>query len=88
MGDYIDIGGINTWYDEQGTGDPLVLLHGGLCTNETWGAQLPVFAERFRVVWFDPPGTGLSQRDRYRFSSFVMAIVTSAPFQMKTKAQE
>jgi pimeloyl-ACP methyl ester carboxylesterase len=50
MGDYIDIGGINTWYDEQGTGDPLVLLHGGLCTNETWGAQLPVFAERFRVV--------------------------------------
>ena len=50
MGDYIDIGGINTWYDEQGTGDPLVLLHGGLCTNETWGAQLPAFAERFRVV--------------------------------------
>jgi hypothetical protein len=32
--------------------------------------------------------TGAAARDRYRFSSFVMAIVTSAPFQMKTKAQE
>ena len=50
MGDYVDIGGVNTYYDEQGSGDPLVLLHGGLCTNETWAAQTPAFAERFRVV--------------------------------------
>ena len=32
--------------------------------------------------------TGAAARDRYRFSSFVRAIVASAPFQMKTKAQE
>ncbi|MCU1428774.1 MAG: putative hydrolase or acyltransferase [Actinomycetia bacterium] len=50
MGEYVDIGGVNTWYDEEGSGEPLVLLHGGLCTNETWAAQTPVFAERFRVV--------------------------------------
>jgi pimeloyl-ACP methyl ester carboxylesterase len=50
MGDYVDIGGVNTYYDEQGSGDPLVLLHGGLCTNETWAAQMPAFAEHFRVV--------------------------------------
>lgn len=49
MGTYIEIGGLRTWYDEQGTGDPLVLLHGGLVTNETWGMQLPAFAERFHV---------------------------------------
>jgi hypothetical protein len=28
MGEYIDIDGVNTWYDEEGTGEPLVLLHG------------------------------------------------------------
>lgn len=50
MGTYVEIGGLRTWYDEQGTGDPLVLLHGGLVTNETWGAQLPAFAQRFRVL--------------------------------------
>src|ERR1700730_15105594 len=50
MGDYIDVGGVNTWYDGGGTGEPLALLHGGLCTNETWGAPLPGFADRVRVV--------------------------------------
>jgi pimeloyl-ACP methyl ester carboxylesterase len=50
MGEYVDVGGVNSWYDDDGSGEPLVLLHGGLCTNETWAAQTPVFAERFRVV--------------------------------------
>ncbi|HYZ91950.1 MAG TPA: alpha/beta hydrolase [Actinomycetota bacterium] len=49
MGEYTDVGGLKTWYDTSGQGDPLVLLHGGLCTNDTWGAQMPFFAERFRV---------------------------------------
>jgi pimeloyl-ACP methyl ester carboxylesterase len=50
MGEYVDIAGVNTWYEEDGSGEPLVLLHGGLSTNETWAAQTPAFAERFRVV--------------------------------------
>jgi hypothetical protein len=37
MGAYIEIGELKTWYDEAGSGEPLVLLHGGLSTNETWG---------------------------------------------------
>ena len=28
----------------------MVLLHGGLVTNDTWGAQFPAFAERYRVL--------------------------------------
>lgn len=58
MGEYVDIAGLNTWYDELGRGDPLVLLHGGLCTNETWGAQTPAFAERFRVFAPERRGHG------------------------------
>jgi pimeloyl-ACP methyl ester carboxylesterase len=58
MGEYADIGGVNTWYDEEGGGEPLVLLHGGLCTNETWAAQIPVFAERFRVMAPERRGHG------------------------------
>jgi pimeloyl-ACP methyl ester carboxylesterase len=50
MGAYVDVDGLNTWYDEVGSGDPLVLLHGGLCTNETWAAQTPAFAACFRVI--------------------------------------
>ena len=36
----------------------LVLLHGGLCTNETWAAQIPAFAEHFRVVAPERRGHG------------------------------
>jgi pimeloyl-ACP methyl ester carboxylesterase len=58
MGQYIDIGGVNTWYDEQGSGEPLVLLHGGLCTNETWSEQAPVFAAHYRVLMPERRGHG------------------------------
>jgi len=58
MGEYVDIDGVNTWFDEDGSGDPLILLHGGLCTNETWAAQMPVFAERFRVFAPERRGHG------------------------------
>jgi pimeloyl-ACP methyl ester carboxylesterase len=50
VGEYVDVAGLKTWYDTVGTGDPLVLLHGGLVTNETWSAQIPAFSEHFQVI--------------------------------------
>ncbi|MFC5220289.1 alpha/beta fold hydrolase [Streptomyces coerulescens] len=47
MGDYVQLPGVRTWYETDGAGDPLVLLHGGLCTNETWEPQRAEFATRF-----------------------------------------
>jgi pimeloyl-ACP methyl ester carboxylesterase len=58
MGEYVDIEGLKTWYDRQGAGSPLVLLHGGLSTNETWGAQMPALAERFAVFAPERRGHG------------------------------
>lgn len=29
MPEYTEVGGIRTWYDELGNGEPLVLLHPG-----------------------------------------------------------
>ena len=58
MGSYVEIGELKTWYDEQGSGEPLVLLHGGISTNETWGAQMPDFGARFRVIPLNGAGTG------------------------------
>lgn len=50
MGEYVDVAGLKTWYDAAGEGDPLLLMHGGLCTNDTWSAQMPAFAEHFQVL--------------------------------------
>ena len=50
-GDYVDVDGVATYYEVSGpvTGEPVLLLHGGLCTAETWDAQTPALAERYRV---------------------------------------
>ncbi|MFF8555634.1 alpha/beta fold hydrolase [Streptomyces sp. NPDC015501] len=49
MGEYADLPGVRTWYESEGAGDPLVLLHGGFCTNDTWGAQRADLAAAHRV---------------------------------------
>lgn len=43
-----------------GTGDPLVLLHGGFLDHRMWDDQLRVFAERHRVIAPDARGHGRS----------------------------
>ncbi|MEP6477178.1 MAG: alpha/beta hydrolase [Actinomycetota bacterium] len=49
-GDYVYAGALRTYYEVRGTGEPVVMLHGGFCTIETWEAQTPALAERYRVV--------------------------------------
>src|SRR4051812_14959695 len=48
-GSYIDVDGVRTYYEVTGAGEPLILLHGGLCPAESWDAQTAVLAEQYRV---------------------------------------
>lgn len=54
--DYIDAGGLPTYYQAEGTGDPLVMLHGGFATVDTFGGFTPLFTNRYRV--FSPERRG------------------------------
>ena len=54
----IRLGDVDTWYDEHGAGEPLVLLHPGGADARTWEANLPPLAERFRVLTPDRRGHG------------------------------
>lgn len=49
MGEYVELPGVKTWYEVEGKGDPVLLLHGGFCTNETWGSQRADFGASYRV---------------------------------------
>lgn len=57
-GDYVDVNGLKTYYEVQGDGEPLVLMHGGFCTIETFAQQTPEFAKRYRVYLPERRGHG------------------------------
>ena len=58
MANYVDLGGVRTWYDEKGTGDPLVLLHPGGADSRAFGSNLDAFAMRFRTFTPERRGHG------------------------------
>ena len=63
-GDYVQAGDVRTYYEVHGAGDPLVLLHGGLCTVETFDGLTPTLADRFRVYVPERRGHGRTSRRR------------------------
>jgi hypothetical protein len=48
----IEVNGSLLEYHETGSGAPLVLVHGSVNDHRTWGAQVPFFSSRYRVVSF------------------------------------
>ena len=57
-GRYAEVNGINLYYEIHGSGRPLVLLHGGLMSGETFGPALTLLAEHHQVVTPDLQGHG------------------------------
>ena len=41
---YVEVGGLRTWHEVQGEGQPVVLLHGAFAGASSWSAQTPVLA--------------------------------------------
>ncbi len=53
-----DAGGLSLYYEEHGSGEPLVMLHGGIGASETLAPVVPALAEDRRVILVDLPGHG------------------------------
>src|SRR5262249_22095921 len=48
-GQYIDANNVHTYYEVTGRGEPLVLLHGGMCTIDTFAGLAAELAPSYRV---------------------------------------
>ena len=58
-GDYADVNGLHLYYEIHGTGRPLILLHGGLMSSETFGPVIPALvAGGHQVIAPDLQGHG------------------------------
>lgn len=63
IGRYVDVDGLRVHFWEQGTGQPVVLVHGASGNLRDFTFDLaPRLAETYRVIAFDRPGFGYSDR--------------------------
>jgi pimeloyl-ACP methyl ester carboxylesterase len=52
-GDYAHVNGLEMYYEVHGTGEPLILLHGGVGAIEMFGEVLPLLAQGRQVIAAD-----------------------------------
>src|SRR5947209_5912736 len=57
-GTYAQVNGLNLYYETHGSGPPMILLHGGLMSGETFGPVLDALAADHLVVAPDLQGHG------------------------------
>jgi pimeloyl-ACP methyl ester carboxylesterase len=58
MGEYIAVNGHPTWCDENGSGDPVLLLHGAFSHCDDLLEGFAPLADHYRLVAFDRRGHG------------------------------
>ena len=57
---FLEINGANIHYRDEGSGEPLVLIHGWASSLHTWDDWTEILKEDFRVIRLDLPGFGLT----------------------------
>jgi len=55
---YAPVNGLNLYYEIRGTGEPLILLHGGVVGITMFGPNLAALAEKRRVIAVELQGHG------------------------------
>jgi pimeloyl-ACP methyl ester carboxylesterase len=72
------VNGVDTWYEERGEGEPLVLLHPGGADARAWGPAIDPLASRFRVFTPERRGHGRTPDVEGPFTFAAMAADTVA----------
>ena len=62
--------GLEIFYEDSGTGPPIVLGHSFLCSGAMWREQVPVLSRTCRVINVDLRGHGRSSRVTRPFSLY------------------
>ena len=65
---WVDVGGGRLWYEREGEGFPVVLLHPGLWDSRIWDEQFEEFSHHHDTIRYDLRGSGRSDPPRGRYS--------------------
>jgi 3-oxoadipate enol-lactonase len=69
--------GINLYYEEQGNGEPLVLIMGFTVSSIGWHWNVPAFSQEFRTIVFDNRGVGQSDKPDVPYAMTMFADDTA-----------
>lgn len=75
---YADNSGVKVYWEEQGQGDPLLLIMGLGYTMDMWYRTAPALSKRYRTISFDNRGVGRSDVPPGPYSISVMAADAAA----------
>jgi pimeloyl-ACP methyl ester carboxylesterase len=66
---FVEVDGGRLFYEEAGSGQPVVFIHPGLWDRRTWDDQFLAFAEQFRTIRYDVRGYGKSSKPEREYSN-------------------
>jgi len=70
---YAKVNGVEIYYAVYGSGEPLILLHGGLGNTDYWGGQIASFSAKYKVINIASRGHGRSTRNEQPYGYHLMA---------------
>lgn len=66
---FLETNGARIYYEVEGDGQPLLLIHGGLGSLRMWDGVVPAVADRHRVIRYDTRGFGQTETEDVEFSN-------------------
>ena len=69
----VETNGINMYYEEQGSGDPLILIMGITAPGAVWEAHANDWSQSFRCIMADNRGVGKTDKPAGDYSSEMFA---------------
>ena len=65
----VETNGARIYYEAEGAGDAVVLIHAGVANLRMWDEQVAALRDSYRVIRYDTRGYGLTETDAVEFSN-------------------
>jgi len=70
---FADVNGVRLCYRIDGSGYPIILIHGFGSKKESFMAQIPELSKKFQVISYDSRGAGKSERPNMPYTMEIFA---------------
>lgn len=67
---YLEIGKAKIYYEEKGSGIPIIMIHGGFLDRRMWDEQFDYFSKDYRVIRYDVRNHGLTTSGAEKYTDY------------------